>query len=181
MRRSASASVARRVTLDEDVDVVVGEQPHRPCLADDVRLVDDELLELDGGAGAEQRVQRAQIGAARDVGEQSAKSLARDALIVGRTQRLRRASTVGIDDGGVERHVELETRLANRRIAVADQRIEEERQETEPDQQSHEAERAEHALVAIAASDAARNGLLHRDRRVATHTAPDSGARRAVR
>ena len=169
------------MALDEHVDVVVGEQPHRARLADDVRLVDDEPLQLDAGAGAQQRVQRAQIGAARDVGEQRAERLARDALIVGRAQRLRRASAVGIDDGGVERHVELDARLPNGRVAVADQRIEEEREETESDQQRREAERAEHALVAIAARDAARDGFLHRTRRVATHTAPDSGARRATR
>ena len=86
--------------------------------------------------GLKQRVQRAQIGAARDVGEQRAERVAREALIVGRAQRLRVARAVGIDHGGVERHVELDARLPKRRVAVADQRIEEEREEAEADQQT---------------------------------------------
>ena len=90
------------MAFDEDVDVVVGEQPQRARLADQLGLAHDELLQLDPGAGAQERVQRAQLAAARHLGKQSAERVAREALVVRSAQRLGIARRLGIDDRGVE-------------------------------------------------------------------------------
>jgi hypothetical protein len=102
-------------------------------------------------ARAHEREQRAQVGARRDFREARVQRVAHELLVVRPREHGRISRAARIDDRRVERDVEPKASLCERRVAVRDQGVEEERQEPEPDEQRAEAERAEHDSCACGA------------------------------
>src|SRR5690606_22634499 len=141
----------------------------------------DERAQIVARAAAQQAVELAELLAARDAGEDLAQRIPREQQVVGALERVAGAPAVRVDDAGIELDGEPNLRLPECRVAVRDDRVEEEREKGEPQKQRAEAEAGEDALLAVTRADAARHGVLDGFAVRATHIAPDSGARRAAR
>ncbi len=162
------------MTLDDHVDVVVGKQPDRLGRADQIRIADDALAQLDLSAGAHQREELPQIATARDVGKLGHEGGANQRRIIGPANLGDVALAGRIEHCLGVLDIELDPRLLQRAVPVSDQRAEKEHEKGETDQQRPEPCGTKNLLVTITARDAGADTLLEIASLPVIHTARDS-------
>ena len=137
------------------------------------------VSELEPGPRADQCKQLPQIATSLHLREPSHQCIPDQALIVCATERLRIPFTVGVDGRCVQFHIQQDVGLQEGRVAVADQRKEEEREKGHPHQHRAQTCQAEIAFAPISPGNTTGHPFFH-TLRVATHIAPGNAGPRAA-
>jgi hypothetical protein len=131
------------VTLHEQVDGVAREQPALLRLADDRRVREHLVLQIERGAAAHEPRELARRGTAFDLGKFRLERGAQHGLIVRGAQFLEIALPAGIDDRRVEEHRQTDLGLPKRAHAVREDHEEQIEKERHRGGDGHEAVAAE--------------------------------------